>query len=159
MQTGECTRRVNIDNDEHSTRCQACAQNEVKSTSVQKCGRMLDCSSSLCDADSWYSRYGKIDSFSPWFPGTDPKHPRALTWTKKLSHGRTALFIQIVISTIALIFKISVMIYAAAKYGMFNGFGYTYKGDCSLVREYNILVHVGISVVSTLLLGSSNYCA
>ena len=34
-----------------------------------------------------------------------------------------------------------------------------YQGDCSLVRRYNDLVHLGINVVSTLLLGSSNYCA
>ena len=111
------------------------------------------------DTDGWYSRYGKIDSFSPWFPETDPSNPRALTWIRKLSHRGTALFIQIVISTAVLIFNVSVTIYAAKKYGISNGFGDMYQGNCNLVGRYNILLHLGINLVSTLLLGSSNYCA
>ena len=105
------------------------------------------------------SRYGKIDSFSPWFPETDPADPRAQTWIKKLSHRGTALFIHIAISTVVLLFNISVTIYAVATYGVSDGFGDMYQGDCSLVGRYNTLVHLGINIVSTLLLSSSNYCA
>ena len=160
VQTGENTHRASTDNHEHSTPCQVCGQHDVGSISKQRCARIFDCSSSTFDADSRYnSRYGKIDSFSPWFPETDPTNPRALTWTKKLSHRGTTLSIQIIISTAALIFNISVTIYTAVKYDRFNGFGEVYRGDCSLVRRYNILVHLGINIVSTLLLGSSNYCA
>ena len=158
-QTGECMRRAGTDDDEHSTRCQFCGRDDVNTITRQKCARTLDRSFSTYDTDIRYNRYGKIDSFSPWFPETDPTNPRALTWIKKLSHRETALFIQIVISTAVLMFNISMTIYAAAKYGISNGFGDIYQGDCSLVGRYNTLVHLGINVVSTLLLGSSNYCA
>lgn len=51
------------------------------------------------------------------------------------------------------------MIYAVVKYGIFHGFGDLYQGDCKLVARYNTVVHLGINIVSTLLLGASNYCA
>lgn len=136
--------RTNTDNDEHSTRCQICGRGNTKMIPQQKCANILDRSLNNYDADS--SRYGKIDSFSPWFPETDPKHPRAQTWIKKLSHRGTALFLQIVISTTALMFNISVTVYATAKYGMSSGFGDIYQGDCRMVTKYNILLHVGINV-------------
>ena len=115
-------------------------------------------SKNIC-ADSRYSSYGKIDWFSPWFPETDPNNPRAQTWVKKLSHRGTALFIQIVISTTVLVFNVSATIYVATKYGISNGLGDIYRGDCGRVGRYNTLVHLGINVLSTLLLSSSNYCA
>lgn len=158
-QIGECTHGSSADDDEHSTRCQLCGRDDVNSTSKQKCARILDFSSCSFDSDSRYSRYGKIDSFSPWFPEIDPTDSRAQTWIKKLSNRGTALFIHIAISTAVLIFNISVTVYAAARYGVSDGFGDVYQGDCSLVGRYNILVHLGINVVSTLLLSSSNYCA
>ena len=120
---------------------------------------VFGCSTSRFDADNEYSSFGKIESFSPWFPETDPKNPQARTVIKKLSHRGTSLLIQILISTTVLVFNTSVMIYAAAKYGMSDGFGDLYQGDCKLVARYNIVVHLGINIVSTLLLGASNYCA
>lgn len=53
----------------------------------------------------------------------------------------------------------SVTVYAAAKHGVVNGLEDIYQRDCSLVGRYHILVHLGINVISTLLLSSSNYCA
>lgn len=156
---GECTGRASPDDDEHSTRCQLCGRDDVNSTAKQKCARLLDLSSRTFDSDSRYSIYGKIESFSPWFPEIVPTDPRAQTWIKRLSHRGTALFIHIAISTIVLLFNISVTIYAAARYGVSDGFGDVFQGDCSLVGRYNTLVHLGINIVSTLLLSSSNYCA
>lgn len=97
--------------------------------------------------------------FRPWFPETDPEHPRALTWIKMLSHRGTALFVQIFISTTVLMFNISVTIYAMTKYGISSGLGDIYQGNCQLVAKYNTFVHLGINILSTLLLSSSNYCA
>lgn len=51
------------------------------------------------------------------------------------------------------------MIYAAVKYGIYHGFGDLYQGDCKLVARYNTVAHLGINIVSTLLLSASNYCA
>ena len=115
--------------------------------------------SGIPNTDIRYSRYGQIESFSPWFPQADPENPQARTWIKKLSRRGTALFIQIFISTAVLVFNIFVMIYVAEKYGRSNGFGEIYQGDCNLVARYNTVVHLGINILSTLLLGSSNYCA
>ena len=106
-----------------------------------------------------YRNYGNIDTFSPWFPETDPEHPRALTWIKKLSHRGTVLVIQIFISTTVLMFNISVTIYAMTKYDIFNGLGDIYQGDYELVTKYNTFIHLGINILSTLLLGFSNFDA
>ena len=86
--------------------------------------------------------------FSPWFPETDPEHPRALTWVKKLSHRGTMLVIQIFISTTVL-----------TKYSISNGLGDIYQGNYELVGKYNTFIHLGINILSTLLLGSSDYAA
>ena len=155
--TTECTRCGDSDHDEGSTRCQFCGHD--KFGPKQRCENVFGCSTHPFDADNEYSIYGKIESFSPWFPETDPKNPQARTWIKKLSHRGTSLFIQILISTTVLVFNTSMMIYAVVKYGISHGFGDLYQGDCKLVARYNIVVHLGINIVSTLLLGASNYCA
>ena len=155
----ECTHRESTDHHERSTRCQLCGQDEFGPKIKQRCDNIIGSSTSLFDADDRCRSYGQIESFSPWFPETDPTDPRALTWTRKLSRRGTSLFIQIFISTTVLIFNISAMIYAGEKYGVSNGFGDIYQGDCNLVARYNTMVHLGINIVSTLLLGASNYCA
>lgn len=53
-------------------------------------------------------------------------------------------------------FNIWMTTYAMAKYGVLNGLGDIYQGDCMLVGRYNTLVHSGINIVSTLLLSSSS---
>ena len=53
-------------------------------------------------------------------------------------------------------FNVWMTIYAMAKYGISNGLGDIYQGDCTLVGRYNALVHSGINIVSTLLLSSSS---
>lgn len=78
-ETAECTHRASPDDDEHSTRCQLCGRDNVDSTPKQKCARILDFSSCTFDSDTRYSRYDKIDSFSPWFPEIDPTDPQAQT--------------------------------------------------------------------------------
>ena len=155
--TAECTRCGDTDHDEGSTRCQFCEHDRFGPK--QRFENVFGYSTRPFDADNEYSNYGKIESFSPWFPETDPKNPQARTWIKKLSHRGTSLFIQILISTTVLVFNISVMIYAVVKYGISHGFGDLYQGDCKLVARYNIVVHLSINIVSTLLLGASNYCA
>ena len=130
--------------------------NLVQSKGVEN---VFGCSTRRFDADNEYSSYGKIESFSPWFPETDPKNPQARTWIKKLSHRGTSLLIQILISITVLVFNIFMMIYAAVKYGISHDFGDLHQGDCKLVARYNIMIHLDINIVSTLLLGVSNYCA
>lgn len=103
--------------------------------------------------------YGRVDSFSPWFPEIDPEDSRALTWSKRLSQRGTALLIQMAIATTVLIFNVSLTTYALRKYNVLDSFGDIYQGDCNLVKRYNVLIHLGINVASTLLLSSSNYCA
>ena len=115
--------------------------------------------SAISNTDNCYSRYGKIESSSPRFPQADPENLQARTWIKKLSRRGTALFIQILISTAVLVLNTSVIIYAAAKNGISNDFGDIYRGHCNLVAKYNILIHIGINIVSTMLLSASNYCA
>lgn len=43
-------------------------------------------------------------------------------------------------------------------YGSVGGIGTIFQGQCSTVRTYDSALHVAINVLSTLLLGASNYC-
>ncbi|EMC93071.1 hypothetical protein BAUCODRAFT_96576 [Baudoinia panamericana UAMH 10762] len=53
----------------------------------------------------------------------------------------------------------AVTIYGPIKYGASRGFGEIYTGDCSTAANLNSGLHFAINILSTLLLGASNYCA
>ena len=155
----DCMRRESTEHHERSNRCQLCGQDELGPKTKKRCENIFGCSTDLFGANHRHCSYGKIESFSPWFPETDPGHPQAQTWIKKLSLRGTALFIQMFISTTVLMFNISVTVYTMTNYGTSNGLGDIYQGNCELVAKYNTFVHLGINILSTLLSGSSNYCA
>jgi len=52
-----------------------------------------------------------------------------------------------------------VTIYGSIRYGHRGGFGDLYTGDCRTVEQLNTVLHLGINLLSTLVLNASNYCA
>lgn len=109
------------------------------------------------------SRFGSIALFQPWFPETNPKHPRAWTWRKKLSDRDTTLLTQIFVSAFIFIFNFGVTLYATTNYNRTDDMGDLLGPEdgitCSGVKSYNLWLHLSINALSTMLISASNYCA
>lgn len=60
------------------------------------------------------------------------------------------------VACIVLIINVSWLGYAKAKYGIQNGFGTIRRGGCGNVKSLNTWLHLGINIMSTLLLTGSN---
>lgn len=109
------------------------------------------------------SRFGSLSLFRPWFPEVDPDDPRSQGWLRKLSERKVTLIVHQVISGYVLLFNLTVTIYAVNKHGITKNIGDILEPssgtNCDEVKQYNKLLHFAINVLSTILLGSSNYCA
>jgi hypothetical protein len=65
---------------------------------------------------------------------------------------------QVVITFLVLIINIVWTIWASTKYGTQGGIGTIFSGDCGTSQLLNVYLHIIINALSTLLLGTSNYC-
>ena len=104
------------------------------------------------------SKYGKIKSFSPWLPELDPEHPSAQKFHTKFSNRTTVSFIQLLTAALVLVTNIALASWAQAKFGTHNAIGTIYLGNCSTAKRLDLWLHLLINVLSTLLLGASNFC-
>lgn len=59
---------------------------------------------------------------------------------------------------IVLAINSSVTIYAAASHPVDNGIGTIFHGDCARAKTINTWLQLAVNVLSTILLGASNYC-
>lgn len=103
-------------------------------------------------------RFGKLAYFSIWIPTLDPGQPQAYTSRTWWSSRQNLLGVQQV--TAAVVFGINLcwMIWAKNRYRTLDGVGTMYLGNCASVKRINLWLHLFINALSTLLLGSSNYC-
>lgn len=62
-----------------------------------------------------------------------------------------------------LVFNLSITAYAFVKFGVEENINDILSaesgGDCALIKSWNRWLHFAINVLSTILLGASNYCA
>ena len=65
-------------------------------------------------------------------------------------------WVVVVITT--LFINIGLSVFVGYYHGFDNGIGTLLKGECSRITIYNIVAHLTINVLSTLLLSGSNYC-
>lgn len=121
----------------------------------------------LFDTDNLYrnlrlplesSKYGKIKNFSLWLPELDPEHPSAQKFHTKISNRTTAFCIQQLTAALVLVTNIALTAWAHARFGTHNGIGTIYLGSCAKAQRLDIWLHLLINVLSTLLLGASNFC-
>ena len=111
----------------------------------------------------WNSEFGFVELFSPWFPNVDPAYYEAKgirSWRIWHSKRSRVLWSAFASSTFVLIANIVLVAVLGAKYGILSKRGLIrlYQGDCDTVKRIGIASHVGINVLSTLLLGASNLC-
>jgi hypothetical protein len=107
--------------------------------------------------------FGYITRFSPWFPKVDPEYHQAQgirSWRIWRSKRHVVLWTAFVSSLVVLLTNILLVVVLGSKYGVSSGRGLIklYVGDCNRVKMIGISSHVGINILSTLLLGASNLC-
>ncbi|KAF1840388.1 uncharacterized protein K460DRAFT_410979 [Cucurbitaria berberidis CBS 394.84] len=71
---------------------------------------------------------------------------------------RLALFLFVGLTSVVLLINSIFLISAVATRGTNNGKGVLYEASCSRTRKANIGIHLLINILSSLLLGASNYC-
>ncbi|MCJ1344677.1 hypothetical protein MMC31_002880 [Peltigera leucophlebia] len=104
------------------------------------------------------SKYGKIKNFSPWLPELDPEHPSAQKFHTKISNRTTVFCIQQLTAALVLVTNITLTAWAQARFGTHNGIGTIYLGSCAKAQRLDLWLHLLINILSTLLLGASNFC-
>lgn len=76
---------------------------------------------------------------------------------KWLSGARFTLALASGASILVCLFNLSFLIWAAARDRLEEGRGVLYEGDCDRVRHLSTGLHLLINILSTTLLGASNY--
>jgi hypothetical protein len=74
-----------------------------------------------------------------------------------LSDWKFAVMVSASVSGVVLLVNVIFYIVVASRAGFQDGQGYLYDGDCSKIRGINIGVHLVINILSTILIGASNY--
>ncbi|KAB8224802.1 hypothetical protein BDV33DRAFT_187817 [Aspergillus novoparasiticus] len=87
------------------------------------------------------SDWNRPKSFIEWFVG----------W-------RRTLLLGFVISVVVLVFNLGFALWAVQHHHVQDGQGVLYAEDCKKVRNFGIGFHLIINILSTALLGASNYC-
>ncbi|KAF3001562.1 hypothetical protein E8E13_009862 [Curvularia kusanoi] len=71
---------------------------------------------------------------------------------------RMGVLVALIGTTLVCLFNVMVTIYILWQGKAKNGYGTLYEGNCQKARDLNVWVHLVVNVLSTLLLGASNYC-
>lgn len=103
-------------------------------------------------------RYASVRHFDPWIPEVNPTHPRANTLSVKTARRRTMLILQAVITSVFAAVSLGLMGWFITKYKPVGDVGTFMTGSCSTVHRWDAIWHIILNIVSTLLLGTGNYC-
>jgi hypothetical protein len=77
---------------------------------------------------------------------------------RQLTGWRMGVLVALIGTTLVCLFNLVVTIYILCQGNTKSGYGTIYEGDCKKTRDFNVWVHLVVNVLSTLLLGASNYC-
>jgi len=105
-------------------------------------------------------QYASWRLFDPWLPQSNPESRRANSLGSWRKTRKVVLWTQVSIALLVLIFNGTWTIQTARTYTDSDAEDtrMIYTGDCDTVAWLNAALHVLINLLSTLLLGSSNYC-
>ena len=77
---------------------------------------------------------------------------------RAFSGWRTGLMISLGCTGVVFVLNLVLNLWAIRKFGIPNRNGILVQGECSKTRTASIWIHLAINILSTLLLGASNYC-
>jgi hypothetical protein len=84
--------------------------------------------------------------------------PRRESWLSRVSGWRGGVLSSITISASVLLLNVILLILATTIWNPRNGIATSYTGDCETAGRLTTVMHLFINVLSSLLLGASNYC-
>jgi hypothetical protein len=85
-------------------------------------------------------------------------HNNATKTRKARPKWRTSLFLLVGLAAAVLVTNTAFLAWAISTRGTRNGTGTLYEASCDEMRKVNTGIHVLINILSTMLLGGSNYC-
>ena len=77
--------------------------------------------------------------------------------TQKIQGYHSGVLCCAVASAAVMVINLTLTIWASRRYGVQEGLGTIRDGSCGEIKNLATLIHLGINVLSTLLLGASNY--
>ena len=106
------------------------------------------------EEDEHQPQFGRVE-VSPFVFEQDLK--RRSLW-ERLTKRSVVLRAQVMLTATVLLINIGWTVGAGYAYGTEDGIGTIFTGDCGKSQLLNVYLHIAINVLSTLLLGTSNYC-
>ena len=103
-------------------------------------------------------RFATRKRFSSWFPGADPDHEVARTFRTWSSKRSVILATCCIISSIVFVVNLTTTILFKTGFKSDSDLGTLYHGDCGTSSRLSTGLHLVINLLSTLLIGSSNFC-
>ncbi|KAL8700901.1 MAG: hypothetical protein Q9201_005196 [Fulgogasparrea decipioides] len=79
-------------------------------------------------------------------------------WHTRPQGWHVGTIVCAVTATIVFLINLVLTTWAAANYGVQEGIGTIHDGSCSRTKNMSLWLHLAINVLSTTLLGASNYC-
>ena len=84
---------------------------------------------------------------------------RDSSWRQKYTSGwRVGAILSCTVASAVLVINITSLLWAVSNFSMKNGFGTLYNGSCAHAKSLNTWIQLLINILSTTLLGASNYC-
>lgn len=92
---------------------------------------------------------------------SQPSPPRSIVTSNGVSRTwegwRLGALLCMLVIAASLILNITVTTWASATFGLPGGIGTIHRGPCPSVRITGLWLHIGINILSTIMLGASNY--
>ncbi|KAI9659610.1 MAG: hypothetical protein M1831_003691 [Alyxoria varia] len=99
------------------------------------------------------------DNISPSFSRGNHVKPRHCSLWRRFPYGfRVSTAFAAALSFVVLLINVSVTAYVGSNYGFQSGLGTVHEGSCDSIRNTSVGLHLLINILSTALLGASNYC-
>jgi hypothetical protein len=93
------------------------------------------------------------------FIAYDPGYPYAINERRKEQQKwRTTLFSFVLLACVVLLINTGFLVWTIHSRGISGGVGVLYEASCEATKRANIGVHLVINILSSALLGASNYC-
>lgn len=86
------------------------------------------------------------------------QHRKPTWYQQRLLRWRAGALASCSTALLVLIINISVTMWATAKYPLTGHVGLLFNGDCAKAKSINAWLQVAVNILSTVLLGASNYC-
>ncbi|KAJ5355111.1 uncharacterized protein N7496_012323 [Penicillium cataractarum] len=103
------------------------------------------------------THFGSIKLLQSWLPTIDPNDQKSLTLVSYLSRRHLALGLQLGLTIVFLAINISTTVWATIRYDIKGDTGTVFQGSCTKANRLNSGFHLVINILSTAVLGASNF--